>query len=339
MSKSRHRSKSHSDEPRRAQRRDSNDDWEINPAEVRIGQRIGSGSYGTVYKGIWHGTCALKMLNVKDPSPTQILAFKNEAAVLRKTRHHNILLFMGCMSKPNLAIVTQWCDGASLYRHLHVVDTVFNMNKLIEIAKQTAQGVNYLHAKQIIHRDLKSNNIFLLEDLTVKVGDFGLATVKTRWSGDYGCEQPSGSILWMAPEVIKMKDSNPYTFKSDIYAFGIVMYELISSSLPYSNIGHKDTLLYMIGRGYIKPEEHNIRTDCPKSLKKLYKECITFKREERPGFTTILSTLEKISITLPTITRSISDPTLYRGRVNQELNLMYSCHTPYTPTKRQNFLY
>lgn len=213
------------------------------------------------------------------------------------------------------------------------------MNKLIEIAKQTAQGVNYLHAKQIIHRDLKSNNIFLLEDLTVKVGDFGLATVKTRWSGDQGCEQPSGSILWMAPEVIKMGGPNPYTFMSDIYAFGIVMYELLSSSLPYTNIGHKDLLLYRIGRGYLKPDEDKIRADCPKSLRKLYKECITFEREERPGFNVILSTLEKISLALPTITRSISDPTLYRGRVNEELNLFYSCHTPYTPTKGQNFLY
>ena len=113
-SKPRHRSKSHSDEPRRARRRDSNDDWEINHDEVKVGARIGSGSYGTVYKGTWHGTCAVKMLNVKDPSQSQIQAFKNEAAVLRKTRHHNILLFMGCMSKPNLAIVTQWCEGLLL---------------------------------------------------------------------------------------------------------------------------------------------------------------------------------------------------------------------------------
>ena len=94
------------------------------------------------------GTVAIKMLNVKDPNPQQLQAFKNEVAVLRKTRHVNILLFMGCMSKPTasnmfskLCIVTQWCEGSSLYRHLHVLENKFEMYQLIEIARQTAQGM------------------------------------------------------------------------------------------------------------------------------------------------------------------------------------------------------
>ncbi|XP_035767460.1 serine/threonine-protein kinase B-raf [Neolamprologus brichardi] len=143
------------------------------------------------------GDVAVKMLNVTAPTPQQLQAFKNEVGVLRKTRHVNILLFMGYTTKPQLAIVTQWCEGSSLYHHLHIIETKFEMIKLIDIARQTAQGMDYLHAKSIIHRDLKSNNIFLHEDLTVKIGDFGLATVKSRWSGSHQFEQLSGSILWM----------------------------------------------------------------------------------------------------------------------------------------------
>lgn len=144
----------------------------------------------------WHGPIAVKTLNVKTPTPAQLQAFKNEVAMLKKTRHCNILLFMGCVSKPSLAIVTQWCEGSSLYKHIHVLETKFKLNTLIDIARQVAQGMDYLHAKNIIHRDLKSNNIFLHDDLTVKIGDFGLATAKVRWSGSTGQNQPTGSILW-----------------------------------------------------------------------------------------------------------------------------------------------
>lgn len=82
--------------------------------------------------------------------------------------------------------------------------------------------------------------MFLPEDLTVKMGDFGLATVKSRWSGSHQFEQLSGSFLWMAPEVIRMQDTH-------VYAFGIVLYELMTGQLPYSNINNRDQIIIMVG--------------------------------------------------------------------------------------------
>lgn len=138
--------------------KESIEDWEIPSEEILAGPRIGSGSFGTVFRGHWHGPVALKKLNVSNPSASQLQAFKNEVSVLRKTRHVNILLFMGFVLKPQLMIVTQWCEGSSLYKHLHVIETKFELIQLIDIARQTAQGMDYLHAKNIIHRDLKSNS-------------------------------------------------------------------------------------------------------------------------------------------------------------------------------------
>uniref|UniRef100_A0A7N6B734 RAF proto-oncogene serine/threonine-protein kinase n=1 Tax=Anabas testudineus TaxID=64144 RepID=A0A7N6B734_ANATE len=301
-------------------KRDSSYYWEIEASEVYLHSRIGSGSFGTVYKGKWHGDVAVKILKVTDPTPEQFQAFRNEVAVLRKTRHVNILLFMGYMTKDNLAIVTQWCEGSSLYKHIHVLETNFKMIQLIDIARQTAQGMDYLHAKNIIHRDMKSNNIFLHEGLTVKIGDFGLATVKARWSGSHQVEQPSGSILWMAPEVIRMQDNNPYSFQSDVYSYGIVLFELMTGELPYSQIANRDQIIFMVGRGYLSPDLSKLYKNCPKAMKRLVADCIKKSKDERPLFPQILSSIELLQHALPKINRSASEPSLHRASHTEDIN-------------------
>ncbi|XP_070394315.1 raf homolog serine/threonine-protein kinase Raf isoform X4 [Dermacentor albipictus] len=253
--------------------RESIEDWEIMPDEILTGPRIGSGSFGTVYRGHWHGHVALKKLNVTNPTPAQLQAFKNEVSVLR-----------------------------------------------------------YLHAKNIIHRDLKSNNIFLHDDLTVKIGDFGLATVKARWSGSQPFSQPTGSILWMAPEVIRMKDPNPYSFQSDVYAFGIVLYELITGQLPYSHINNKDQILFMVGHGLLRPDLSIARKDTPKALIRFTEDCIKFNRDERPLFRQMLASLESLMRSLPKIHQSTSEPTLNRTHLQSE-DFLYVCASPKTPSQ------
>lgn len=240
--------------------------WEIPEHRIKINEnnKIGAGSFGVVHKGrdFFHGVVAVKFLNVECPTNEQINAFKNEVAILKSTRHDNILLFIGCFLSKKLAIVTEWCPGSSLYRHIHVDEVVWDMHQLIDIAKQTAVGMEYLHAHHILHRDLKSNNIFLipkenychhrkpatnlLDDdhkhydgqsrWTVKIGDFGLATVKSTWAHEEKKSQPTGSILWMAPEVITQLAPDPYSQKSDVYSYAVVLYELFSGCLPYENM-------------------------------------------------------------------------------------------------------
>ncbi|CAJ0931123.1 unnamed protein product, partial [Mesorhabditis belari] len=289
------------------------EEWEIDESQVTLHCKVGSGSFGTVFRAEYFGLVALKRLNVAEPNLSQLQAFKNEVALLKKTRHPNILNFMGWIREPQLAIVTQWCEGSSLYKHIHCIEPrkEFELQTVLDIFKQVALGMNFLHSKRIIHRDLKSNNIFLTDDSTIKIGDFGLATVKTRWSGTQQNQQPTGSILWMAPEVIRMQDQNPYTNKSDIYSFGVVMYEVLSGQLPYTNINNRDQILFMVGHGFLRPDPSRIRPDCTRALRELFERCIKLNRDDRPEFGELSNSLKDIA--LPKLSCSTSMPNLHFG--------------------------
>ncbi|KAI1730936.1 protein tyrosine kinase domain-containing protein [Ditylenchus destructor] len=269
-------------------------DWEINPKQVVIMEQIGGGSYGTVFKADYLGPVAVKKLNLTNPSISLLLAFKNEATVLKKAQHQNVLNFLGVMREPEWAIVTQWCQGASLYRRIHATEpmTEFNIYTIVKICQEITHGMNYLHSKNIIHRDLKSSNIFFTDDSVVKIGDFGLATVKTRWNQHNGApdKNPTGSVLWMAPEVIK---TNTYSTLSDVYSFGICLYELLTASLPYNQVirQDRDRVLFMVGSGLLKPDFENLRADTPNALRNLLELCISYETKHRPEFFDILSKL------------------------------------------------
>uniref|UniRef100_A0A915ESS2 Raf homolog serine/threonine-protein kinase n=1 Tax=Ditylenchus dipsaci TaxID=166011 RepID=A0A915ESS2_9BILA len=304
-------------------KRRSIEDWEINNDKVIFKEQIGNGSFGTVYKAYYFGPVAVKKLNIKTPSPALLLAFKNEVTVLKKARHGNVLNFLGVIREPEWAIVTQWCQGSSLYRHIHVVEpkVEFEMQTILEICKQISQGMNYLHSKNVIHRDLKTNNIFLTEGTTVKIGDFGLATVKTRWSDSKDGvpnPNPTGSILWMAPEIIKMVSSDPYSTLSDVYSFGICLYELLSALLPYDDIKNRDQIMFMVGSGLLRPNMKNIRNDAPKALRQLLEQCIRYDRNDRPEFRAIYTILD--TIRLPKLKKSASEPNLHTANASMSLS-------------------
>ncbi|KAI6219804.1 Non-specific serine/threonine protein kinase [Aphelenchoides fujianensis] len=257
------------------------EDWEIPPGSITCSVEIGQGSFGTVYKAQYFGPVAVKKLNISNPGPELLAAFKNEVTVLKKARHGNVLNFVGVIREPEFAIVTQWCQGSSLYRHIHVNEprVEFDMHTILEICKQVAQGMCYLHSKNVIHRDLKSNNIFLAEGTTVKIGDFGLATVKTRASEDniFQNPNPTGSILWM---------------------------------LPYNQIKGRDQVLFMVGSGLAKPDLTQLRTDTPKAMRALVQHCIAFNANDRPEFKEVFSRLD--SIRLPKLKCSTSEPDIRR---------------------------
>ncbi|XP_011168769.1 serine/threonine-protein kinase A-Raf [Solenopsis invicta] len=349
------RKKSNDSEDSIFSHQDSINDFKIIAKEVSYEpEKIGQGTYGSVYKGDWHGPVAVKRLNIEVPTAEQIRTFKNEVNILRKIRHKHVLLFMGCICKPYLAIITQWCEGQSLHHRLHVDEDPLEMITIVIILKQTSEGMDYLHARNIHHRDLKSYNIFFHNGLHVKIGDFGLAVMRNQFNDKkdenekHGEDEEkekdarneesekdqenekekaerekaereekarkeqenklAGSIPWMAPEVLRMKEDYPYSFQSDVYSFGIVMFELFAREIPYGLGADPLFILYNVGRGNLAPDSTKMRSDTPRKLKVLYKQCIAFEKDKRPLFPYILKQVYSVFRATPKIRRTTSLP-------------------------------
>ncbi|XP_061189617.1 kinase suppressor of Ras 2-like isoform X5 [Saccostrea echinata] len=278
-------------------------EWDIPFEQLKLMEKIGTGRFGTVYKGTWHGQVAIKMLHMdpdSDNNQAQLSAFKLEVAMLKNTRHENLLLFMGaCMKPPQLAIVTSYCSGQTLYSYVRTnAREKFNMNKTILIAQQIAQGMGYLHARGIIHKDLKTKNIFL-ENGKVVITDFGLFSVTKICHGNRkgDCLHISpGWLCYLSPEVIRCLHSGrskvdlPFSEKSDVYAFGTIWYELLVGDWPFRNLA-PECIIWQVGRG-IKQSLGSVMAS--KEVKDVLMICWTYQPDDRPHFKHLLKAVERL---------------------------------------------
>ncbi|XP_060180055.1 uncharacterized protein LOC132609881 isoform X1 [Lycium barbarum] len=210
-------------------------DCEILWEDISLKEEIGRGSYGVVYHGIWNGSdVAVKVYFANQCSEETLLDYKKEVEIMKRLRHPNVLLFMGAVfSQEKPAIVTEFLPRGSLFKTLHGNSQPLDFRRRLRMALDVARGMNYLHRRNppIVHRDLKSSNLLVDKSWTVKVGDFGLsrfrdATFLTTKSG-------RGTPQWMAPEVLR---NEPSTEKSDVFSFGVILWELMTESIPWSNL-------------------------------------------------------------------------------------------------------
>ncbi|KAJ6736904.1 ACT-LIKE TYROSINE KINASE FAMILY PROTEIN [Salix viminalis] len=209
---------------------DGTDVWEIDTSQLKVENKVASGSNGDLYRGTYCSQeVAIKVLKPERVSAEMLREFSQEVYIMRKVRHKNVVQFIGaCTRSPNLCIVTEFMAKGSLYNFLHKLKGVFKLPSLIKVAIDVSKGMNYLHQNNIIHRDLKTANLLMDENEVVKVADFGVSRVQTQTEV---MTAETGTYRWMAPEVIEHK---PYDYKADVFSFGIVMWELLTGELPYS---------------------------------------------------------------------------------------------------------
>ncbi|CAH9094942.1 unnamed protein product [Cuscuta europaea] len=189
---------------------DDVNECEIPWEDLVLGERIGLGSYGEVYRADWNGTeVAVKKFLDQDFSGAALAEFKREVRIMQRLRHPNVVLFMGAVTRPpNLSIITEFLPRGSLFRIIHRPHSQIDEKRRIKMALDVAMGMNCLHTSTptIVHRDLKSPNLLVDNDWNVKVCDFGLSRLKHNTF--LSSKSTAGTPEWMAPEVLRNEPSN-----------------------------------------------------------------------------------------------------------------------------------
>ncbi|TYJ10108.1 hypothetical protein E1A91_A11G185800v1 [Gossypium mustelinum] len=266
---------------------DGTDVWEIDARQLKIENRIASGSYADLYRGTYCSQeVAIKVLKPEQITREMLREFSQEVYIMRKIRHKNVVQLIGaCTRSPNLCIVTEFMARGSIYDYLHKQRGVFKLPSLLKVALDVSKGMNYLHQNNIIHRDLKTANLLMDENQVVKVADFGVARVQSQ-SGVMTAE--TGTYRWMAPEVIKHK---PYDHKADVFSFGISLWEILTGELPYGLLTPLQAAVAVV--------QKNLRPTIPKHthprLRELLERCWLQDPSQRPNFSEIIDILKQIA--------------------------------------------
>ncbi|XP_018604299.1 kinase suppressor of Ras 1-like isoform X2 [Scleropages formosus] len=286
-------------------------EWDIPFEQLDLGELIGKGRWGKVHRGRWHGEVAIRLLEIDGNNQDHLKLFKKEVMNYRQTRHENVVLFMGaCMAPPHLAIITSFCKGRTLYSVVRDAKNTLDINKTRQIAQEIVKGMGYLHAKGIVHKDLKSKNVFYDSNKVVitDFGLFGISGVVQEGRRENELKVPHGWICYLAPEIVRQmgpgnnEDRLPFSNAADVYAFGTVWYELQARDWPFTRQPVEATI-WQVGSGQgIKKVLAEISMG--KEVTEILSACWSYNHPDRPTFTQLADMLEK----LPKLNRRLSHP-------------------------------
>ncbi|CAN4103616.1 unnamed protein product [Withania somnifera] len=268
-------------------------------------RELGSGTFGTVYHGKWRGTdVAIKRINDRcfagKASEQERMRddFWNEAIKLADLHHPNVVAFYGVvLDGPggSVATVTEYMVNGSLRNALQKNERNLEKRKRLVIAMDVAFGMEYLHGKNIVHFDLKSDNLLVnLRDPhrpICKVGDLGLSKVKCQTLISGGVR---GTLPWMAPELLN-GSSSLVSEKVDVFSFGIVLWELLTGEEPYAEL-HYGAIIGGIVSNTLRPP---VPESCDPDWKSLMERCWSAEPSERPNFTEIANKLRVMQSKIP----------------------------------------
>ncbi|XP_068228966.1 serine/threonine-protein kinase TNNI3K-like isoform X1 [Palaemon carinicauda] len=268
-------------------------DLHLSLSDIENLENIDSGSFGKVYKGKYkEKIVAVKRYRANmSYGKSDVEMFCREVSVLGSLDSPYIVKFVGaCLHDPSqFAIVTEYVPGGSLFSTLHEqkrsIDTLTRLN----IALDVAHGMLYLHTlpQPIIHRDLNSHNILLDDECHARVADFGESRFVRNIFEENMTKQP-GNLRWMAPEVFTQ--CTRYSIKADVFSFGLCLWELLASELPFAHLKPAAAAADMAYKHSRPPLDRAFPAEVSNLLEKAWHKV----PEERPNFAQILEELKTI---------------------------------------------
>jgi len=270
--------------------------WPKEPKNTSLFQFVGKGAQGKVYRGFFinkkkeHLEVAVKLF------PAASSGLDNEIKTWSGLKHPNLVKFYDFRLWPSFAIISEWIEGCNLTVYLHRCTGAVEVKLSVKIAKEVASALKYLHENDIIHRDVKPDNILLeqKEEGTViraVLTDFGIAKKSASTVVTKGVE---GSLLWMSPEAFEGSVSP----KADIYALGICMWQMSSGKPhPFQTLLPPEACENpFVVRDFVK-EDKNRPELCgawPKELNLLITDCWLTDHKKRPTADQLLTQLNKL---------------------------------------------
>ncbi|KAL9255772.1 Serine/threonine-protein kinase STY13-like protein [Drosera capensis] len=276
------------------------DEWTIDLRKLSMGPAFAQGAFGKLYRGTYEGEeVAIKLLErpENDVEKAQVMEqqFQQEVMMLATLKHPNIVRFIGACRKPMVwCIVTEYAKGGSVRQFLAKrQNRSVPLKVAVKQALDVARGMAYVHGLGFIHRDLKSDNLLISSDKSIKIADFGVARIEVQTEG---MTPETGTYRWMAPEMIQHR---PYTQKVDVYSFGIVLWELITGMLPFQNMSAVQAAFKVVNKG-VRPI---IPSDCLPALAEIMTRCWDTNPDVRPPFSNVVKMLEYAEAEIMTTVR------------------------------------
>ncbi|XP_075842939.1 serine/threonine-protein kinase Nek1 isoform X8 [Microtus pennsylvanicus] len=249
---------------------------------VRL-QKIGEGSFGkaVLVKSTEDGRhYVIKEINISRMSGKERQESRREVAVLANMKHPNIVQYKESFEENgSLYIVMDYCEGGDLFKRINAQKgALFQEDQILDWFVQICLALKHVHDRKILHRDIKSQNIFLTKDGTVQLGDFGIARVLN--STVELARTCIGTPYYLSPEICENK---PYNNKSDIWALGCVLYELCTLKHAFE-AGNMKNLVLKIISGSFPPVSLHYSYDLRSLLSQLFKR----NPRDRPSVNSIL---------------------------------------------------